>query len=114
MGHEWRLFVQQAGMTDVRTMAYHPQSNGRDERLHRTIREEVPIDAEATLYQVEHLIASFRRYDIEQRPHSALHDLRPLDYYRGNPVERRAEREAKLRQAVEARKRYWHALRSSQ
>ena len=32
LGHEWRLFVRQAGLTDVRTMAYHPQSNGRDER----------------------------------------------------------------------------------
>jgi putative transposase len=114
LGYEWRLFVQQAGMTDVRTMAYHPQSNGRDERLHRTIREEVAIEAEATLYQVEHLIASFRRYYNAQRPHSALHYLRPLDYYRGNPAERLAAREAKLRQAAEARKRYWQALRRSQ
>jgi putative transposase len=114
LGHEWRWFGHQAGLTDMRTMAYHPQSNGRDARLHRTIRAEVPLDAEDTRYQVVHLIASFRRYYNEQRPHSALHDLRPRDYYRGNPAERLAEREAKLRQAAEARKRYWHALRRSQ
>ena len=105
-----QFFVRQAGLTDVRTMAYHPQSNGRDEWLHRTIREEVSVEPDDTLYQVQELIASFRRYYNEQRLHSALHYLRPMNYYRGNPAARLAEREAKLRQAAEVRKRYGHAL----
>ena len=94
-------------MTDVRTRFYHPQSNGRDERLHRTIREEVPVVPDDTLYRVQQLIGDFRVDYNERRPHSALHYLRPIDYYRGDPIARLAEREAKLAKAVEARQQYW-------
>jgi len=107
LGRDWMLFVRQAGMTEVRTLPYHPQSNGRDERFHRTVREEVTIAENDTLYEVQKLIAEYRVYYNERRPHSALHYLRPVDYYRGNPAARLAEREAKLRQGAEARKRYW-------
>lgn len=107
LGDEWSLFVRHAGLTDVRTRFYHPQSNGRDERLHRTIREEVPVVPDDTLYRVQQLIGDFRVYYNERRPHSALHYLRPNDYYRGDPIARLAEREAKLAKAVEARQQYW-------
>jgi len=109
LGREWALFVLQAGMTDVRTRFYHPQSNGRDERVHRTIREEVPVEPEDTLYPVQQLIEDFRVYYNECRPHSALHYLRPIDYYRGDPAARLVKREAKLTQATEARKQYWNS-----
>jgi putative transposase len=109
LSREWRFFVASVGMSDVRTMPYHPQSNGLDERVHRTIREEVPLDPEATLYQVQQVIGGFRSYYNEQRPHSALRYLRPMDYYRGDPEARLAEREAKLKQAAEARRQYWRS-----
>lgn len=107
LAREWRAFVQSAGMTDVATMAYHPQCNGRDERFHRTLREEVSIEEDDDLYQVRELIEAYRVYFNERRPYSALRCLRPVDYYRGNPEERLAEREAKLQRAAEARSRYW-------
>lgn len=109
VSRDWRLFAQSVGMTDVRTMPYHPQSNGRDERVHRTIREEVPVEADDTLYEVQQRIEDFRVYYNERRPHSALRYLRPVDYYRGDPEARLAERPAKLRQAAEARRAYWHS-----
>lgn len=109
IGREWAQFVQAVGLTDVRTHPYHPQSNGRDERLHRTFREELPLDEAATLYRAREVLAEYRTYYNERRPHSALHYLCPVDYYRGNPAARLAEREAKLQAAVVARKAYWEA-----
>ena len=55
-----------------------PNSNGRDERLHRTIREEVPIDSDDDLYQVQNLVAEFRDYYKNHRPPTALKYLRPV------------------------------------
>lgn len=107
LAHEWAAFVGASGMTDVRTMAYHPQSNGLDERFHRTFREEVSIEPHDALYQVQKMIAGYRRYYNDWRPHTALHYLRPVDYYRGDPEARLAERQDKLRQAAEARRLFW-------
>ena len=42
-----------------------------------------------------------------KRPHSAICYLVPVDYYRGDPDSRIAERKEKLVQAVESRKAYW-------
>lgn len=66
-------------MSDVRTRPYHPQSNGLDEGVHRTIREEVPLLPEAALYQVQQLVEGFRAYHNEQRSRSTLRYLRPVD-----------------------------------
>jgi len=107
IGHEWAQFIWATGATDVRTHPYHPQSNGRDERVHRTFREEIPLDENVLLYQARAIVAEYRTYYNEQRPHSALHYLCPRDYYRGDPVARLAEREAKLQAAAEERRAYW-------
>ncbi len=107
IGQEWRCFIQATQTTDVRTHPYHPQSNGRDERVHRTFREEIPLDENALLYEARALIAEYGAYYNTQRPHSALHYLCPRDYYRGDPVALLAEREAKLRTAAETRRIYW-------
>ena len=41
-------------------------------------------------------------YYNHERPHSALKYLCPIDYYRGDPEARLAERQRKLKDAVEA------------
>jgi len=107
IGHEWRQFIQATGTTNVRTHPYHPQSNGRDERIHRTFREEIPLDENALLYEARQAMAEYRTYYNYHRPHSALHYLCPGDYYRGDPANLLAEREAKLQAAAQARRVYW-------
>ena len=111
IGHEWRQFIQATGTTNVRPRPYHPQSNGRDERVHCTFREEIPLDENALLYEARTAITEYGAYYNHQRPHSALHYLCPHGYYRGDPVALRAEREAKLHAAAEARRAYWEQQR---
>ena len=107
---EWRRFVEGAGVTDVRTRVAHPQSNGRLERLHRTHREEGLTEEDLTdYYRALDGMDRWGRYYNYKRPHSALKYLRPVDYYRGDPAARLAEREQKLAQALEARGQYWQA-----
>jgi hypothetical protein len=83
----------------------HPESNGRIERYHRSVREEAFGDTEAEdLYHARELLAEWVRYYNEERLHSALQYLRPADYYRGNPEALLAERNRKLREAAARRK----------
>lgn len=108
LSKEWRAFVKGAGVTDIKTRVAHPQSNGLIERLHRTHREE-GLDEEALsdYYRALAAMAGWSRFYNHERPHSALKYLCPVDYYRGDPEARLAERQRKLIQAVEARKAYW-------
>jgi putative transposase len=108
VSREWRTFVTLAGAGDIRTRVAHPESNGRLERLHRTHREEGLIGENLTDYA--HGVAALTRwhdYYNHRRPHSALRYLRPVDYYRGNPEARLAERRQKLQSAMAARQLYW-------
>ena len=105
---EWRSFVRGAGLQDIRTRVAHPESNGRLERLHRTHREEGFSGEELEdYYQALDTLEGWSYYYNYRRPHSALNYLCPIDYYRGDPAMRLAERERKLREAFEARKAYW-------
>ncbi len=70
------------------------------------MREELPLDDDATLDQAQELIDQYRFYYNYHRPHSALHYLCPYDYYRRDPATRLAEREANPKVAALARLRF--------
>jgi putative transposase len=108
LGAEWRRFVEGSGVTDIKTRGRHPESNGRLERLHRTHREEGLQEELLTDYhRALELMGGWSDFYNNIRPHSALKYLCPVDYYRGNPEARLAERQMKLAQALEAREQYW-------
>ncbi len=86
----------------------HPESNGRLERLHRTHREEgLTEEALTGYYAALDAMERWDEYYNYRRPHSAIRYLAPVDYYRGKPDDRIAERKEKLVQAVEMRQAYW-------
>ena len=108
ISHEWRNFVEGAGITDIKTRIAHPESNGKLERLHRTHREEGLTEESLKGYYTA--LDAMKRWDDYynyKRPHSAIRYLVPADYYRGDPDDRIAERKEKLVQAVEMRQTYW-------
>lgn len=109
LSSEWRSFVEGTGLIDIKTRVAHPQSNGRLERLHRTHREEGLPEELSDYYQALETMTEWQQYYNHKRPHSALKYLRPIDYYRGDPAARLAERYRKLDQALEARRLYWQA-----
>ena len=77
ISHEWVQFVQRTDMHTVRTHPHHPQSNGRDERFHRTLREELPRAEEATLSEARALIADYRTFYTEMHPKETLNKPTP-------------------------------------
>jgi hypothetical protein len=101
---EWREVMRHFEMEEIPIRARHPESNRRIERYHRSVREEAFGDTEVEdLYRARELLAEWMRYYNEERLHSALEYLRPVDYYRGNPQALLAERKTKLREAAARR-----------
>jgi putative transposase len=102
---DFKQFIRISGMTHVKTSPYYPQSNGKLERYHRTIKSEcLRPGTPLSLEDARRITANFvARYN-ESRLHSAIGYVTPLDKLSGRDVEIFAERDRKLESAREERK----------
>jgi putative transposase len=102
---EWRQLVAHFGLVDIAIRVRHPESNGRIERYHRSVREEGLADAEPKdLYEARQIVTDWVGYYNGERLHAGIQYLRPADYYLGNPEELITERRRKLEEASKHRK----------
>ena len=102
---EWREVIRHFELDEIPIRVRHPESNGRIERYHRTVRGEGLAGEEVDgFYQAREVLIQWVRYYNEERLHSALHYLRPVDYYRSNPEALLVERQTKLEMAAARRK----------
>jgi len=115
-GYVSRAFRDYPGLVGIRHILaapYHPQTNGKLERYHQSIKQEVnqvpyevPGDLEvATLGFVDHY--NNRRY------HKALGNVTPDDVLHGRREEILIKRREVKAQTLASRKRYNHLLRGS-
>lgn len=96
-------FIRQHELTHVTTSVYYPQSNGKLERFHGTIKqEEIRANAYLDIEDARRRVERYIRYYNEQRLHSSLYFLTPQEVFEGKMEARLAERQRKL---DEARKR---------
>ena len=102
---DFKEFIRLAGMTHVRTTPFYPQSNGKLERYHKTIKSEC-IRPKVALSQDDAInqIAKFVRYYNEDRLHIAIGYIAPKDKLEGRENQIFTERDQKLEAAREARK----------
>lgn len=97
---EFRQFIRLSGFTHVRTSPHYPQSNGKLERFHGTIkREEIRRTSYLSIQDARKHIETYVDYYNGVRLHSAVYYLTPEDVLMGRVDERVREREEKLERA---------------
>jgi transposase InsO family protein len=105
IARDFKLFIRELGMTHVRTSPYYPQSNGKLERWHQTLKVETIRPAcPATKEEAERLIERFVQHYNQVRLHSAIGYITPADKLAGREDEIWAERDRRLEAAREARR----------
>jgi putative transposase len=102
---DFKEFIRICGMTHVRTSPYYPQSNGKLERFHRTlkgdcIRTQTPLSLEDARRIVTNYV---ERYNTA-RLHSAIGYITPKDKLEGRERDIFDARDRKLAEARERRK----------
>lgn len=103
---DFKQFIRISGMTHVRTSPYYPQSNGKLERYHRTIKTDclrpgTPLTVEDARRITESFVSKYNN----ERLHSAIEYVTPKDKLLGREQEILNERDRKLAEAREQRAR---------
>jgi len=102
---DFKEFIRISGMTHVKTSPYYPQSNGKLERYHRTVKGTcIRVKTPLSLEDARHLVTDFVDHYNNKRLHSAIGYVTPKDKLQGRAEMILAERDAKLAAARECRK----------
>jgi transposase InsO family protein len=102
---DFKEFIRICGMSHVRTAPYYPQSNGKIERWHQTIkgdciRPQTPLSLDDARGAVEGFVYHYNN----ERLHSAINYITPKDKLEGRAGKILVERDRKLDAARRNRK----------
>jgi transposase InsO family protein len=104
IARDFKEFIRIAGMTHVRTSPYYPQSNGKLERYHRTIKGDcIRPGTPLCLDDARRLVGRYVDHYNTVRLHSAIQYVTPADKLAGRAEAILAVRDAKLAAARQAR-----------
>jgi transposase InsO family protein len=102
---DFKEFLRQWQTTHVLTSPHYPQSNGKLERYHRTLKEQaIRPKTPLTLEDARRVVGEFVEHYNTVRLHSALGYVTPRDRLEGRHTEIYAARDRKLEAAREARR----------
>jgi len=103
----FRKFLNTWNIEHRRTAVRHPESNGKIEVFHKTIKYERIYVKERyeTYYEAKDDIADFIQYYAEKRLHQGIGFVTPKDMYTGKAEKIIVRRNRKHQQAIEERKR---------
>ena len=106
VSREFHGLREHHGLTHHKITPHCPEENGMMERANRTFREAMEEVNLANRFEAEEALRRIIAHYNEERLHSSLGYLRPVDYYRGNPQELHEARRRKLSQARHRRKQF--------
>jgi len=112
LAKDFKEFIRICGMTHVRTSPYYPQSNGKLERFHGSIKGEclrpgTPI----SLDDARRIVGRYVEHYNQIRLHSAIGYVAPADKLAGREMEIFVARDHKLAEARQRRKEQREAAR---
>jgi transposase InsO family protein len=101
IARDFKEFIRISGMTHVRTSPYYPQSNGKIERWHKSLKGEcIRPGTPLSLEDARRLVEGYVEHYNDARLNSAIGYITPKDMLAGRQQEIHAGRDRKL----EARK----------
>jgi transposase InsO family protein len=98
-------YLSDLGMRHTRGAPYHPMTQGKIERYHRTMKNVVKLQNYYFPGELEHEIARFVDYYNNERYHESLNNVTPADVYFGRHHQVISMRERIKQKTLQKRKR---------
>lgn len=105
IARDFKDFIRICGMTHVRTSPFYPQSNGKIERWHKSLKAEcIRPGTPLSLDDARRIITGYVAHYNNARLHSAIGYIAPKDKLEGREKGIFAERDRRLEEARRQRK----------
>jgi putative transposase len=98
-------WLDEHGMTHTRGQPYHPMTQGKIERYHRSLKNRILLEHYYLPGQLEARLAEFVAFYNTRRYHESLSNLTPADIYFGRGPTILARRQTIKHQTIELRRR---------
>jgi putative transposase len=100
-------YLQTQGIQHTRGAPYHPMTQGKIERWHRSLKNVICLEHHYFPWQLEQAIAAFVQHYNHLRYHEALDNLTPAGVYFGRRGEVITQREVIKRQTLALRRTHY-------
>jgi RNA-directed DNA polymerase len=109
----FREYLHLVGIRHILASPFHPQTNGKLERYHRTLKDDVNQVPYEVVEDLEAAIRDFVEFYNYRRYHKALKDVTPADVLENRREAILARRKEVQRETFDRRRRYNHEVRNT-
>ena len=87
ISHQFNEYLRLVGIRHITASPFHPQTNGKIERYHRTLKGEISLVPHEMPGELKEAIRGFIEYYNYRRYHEGLGNVTPYDVYTGKHQE---------------------------
>ncbi len=106
LSRQFGEYLRLVGIRHIIASPYHPQTNGKIERYHRTIKGEINLVPYKMPGELKEAIKAFIEYYNYRRYHEGFGDVTPYDVYTARHLEILLRRKEAKSRTLQARKSY--------
>jgi putative transposase len=102
--------MDEQGMKHIRGKPLHPQTQGKIERYHRTMKNVIKLENYYSPDELRYRLTEFVEYYNHHRYHESIDNLTPADVYYGRKEKRLQERQMIRNTTLRRRKRNYYLI----
>ena len=106
ISRQFEDYLRLVGIWHILASPFHPQTNGKIERYHRTIKGELSLSPYEMPGELEEAIRAFIEHYNYRRYHEGLGDVTPYDVYTGRHLEIIQKRKEAKSRTLQVRRDY--------